>query len=273
LRQSFGCYSYSDEPVYRQSEFVRNPDLIGHIELARPWADFYRKATEAPEIFLVKTHNPPRDRQPFIYVVRDGRAAIQSYQKFHRDYNHTIKSLVSLILGDDLYGDWSGHYRQWNERGVDGLVLRFDELIRISSESLEKIAQYVHFDGDYRDWRNPVEELKSFEPDFFNQGDTGFTPGPNWTDAVAYLFFKNHGPVMQKLGFCRQPPDKVGAPELEKLVDELNVFTSELLKEKYDLNAACREKEILINRLSAVCEERLQLINQLHEQINRNGGE
>ena len=273
FRQCFGLYSYSDEPVYRQSEFVRNPDLIGHVELSKPWADFYREATEASEIFLIKTHYPPRDSQPFIYAVRDGRAAIQSYQKFHRDYNDTVKSLLSLILGDDPYGDWSSHYRQWTDRGTAGLVLRFDELIDISPESLEKIAEYVNFEGDFNKWLNPIEELKSFEPNFFNRGDAGFTPGPEWTEAVDYLFFKNHGPVMQQLGFCRQLPDSAGAAETEILVNELNDFSRGVVKEKHELNAACRDKEILIDQLSAVCEERLQLINQLHAQVNRQDGE
>ena len=170
IKHCFDIDSFVDEPVTVESEFRSRSELIGHREHSEPWEAFYRRMTDADTPVLVKTHQLPRDSQPFIYVVRDGRSAIRSYRKLHRDYNGIDKPLGALILGDDAYGDWSTHFRSWNRReGVEGLVLKFDELVDPSDQVLEGISKMVRIAGPRRPWENPVEKLAEFEPNFFNK--------------------------------------------------------------------------------------------------------
>lgn len=268
-----GCFdinSYSDEPVDYESEFRTNPELIGHREVEGEWSFFYQKATSVKKIIPVKTHLPPKDDQPYIYVVRDGRSAIQSYRKFTADYNKIEKPLAALIFGDDAYGDWSTHYSEWNDRPAEKrLVLTFDELVDPSEETLKKIANMVGMEGPLRSWKNPVEDLARYEPNFFNRKSPVFHPDEEWTILHQNLFDRLHSQLMLQLGFYDRIPEldagRRKAGETESFFKDIVRAFENLMQEKKFLSKACEERLALIHRLQGICEERLELINQLHD--------
>jgi hypothetical protein len=269
LKHCLNLYSYQDEPVYQENPLRDNSELVGHIEQKEPWAVFYEKACQSASTFLIKTHHFPRDEHPFIYLVRDGRSAIQSYRKFHRDYNKLDKPLIKLILGDDSYGDWETHYHQWNARPVKKMVLRFEEIVNISIPLLKKLAEFIGFAGDIKPWVNPLEDLREIESDFFNQGNSSFLPGAEWTDTVDYFFNIVYQEHMEKLGYhtslFRGLPR--GATDKD-LIKELIALARELLHEKRALTQVCDERDQVIRSLHGICEERLELIDRLHRVIN-----
>ncbi len=271
-RRCFGIYSSSDEPVRRESEFRRNPDLIGHKEYAEPWDSFYERASSSPDVYLVKTHRNPIDTQPFIYVIRDGRAALQSYRKFHRDYNDRNVSLVSLILGLDPYGGWSDHYHQWNDRtGLKKISVRFEQLVDVTFDQLQTIAAFVGYEKEIRPWENPLNQLKKYEPNFFNDRAMQFQPDADWTEAVSFLFRALHGALMDRLGYGLDGASAV--PEtLKAVLREIRELIGSLKTENDHLMSICNERQDLIERLQVVCEERLELINRLHGKMNASGG-
>jgi hypothetical protein len=278
LHRCFGLYSYADEPVDYQSEFRDNPEMIGHIKSAEPWETLYSKFSKFEDAVLVKTHLPPRDNQPFIYVVRDGRSAIQSYWKFHRDFNCREVPLASLILGDDAYGHWSDHYRAWNGRYAGKkIVLHYHDLIHASGTILEKIADFLEHPGGIRPWINPIDELHHHEPDFFNQANEVFTPGANWSPFHQHLFDFIHGDLMRELGYCTVKKG-AGSAELsgkegfDLFSEDVMAMTHKLLQEKRTLQTVCDERLELINRLQSVCDERLELINRLHNAHHPSSG-
>jgi hypothetical protein len=101
--------------------------------------EFYAWASEAPEPVLVKTHLPPPDDQPAVYVVRDGRSAIESFLRYERRVSPDSESnsLLQLIAGDHYYGGWSEHYRRWHGRdGARILTLTYAELFRVGEDVL-----------------------------------------------------------------------------------------------------------------------------------------
>ena len=202
LRRCFGVCSMEDVRIDRPGEFRDNPDMIGHLEKQESWDEFYARASASSEVFPVKTHLPPRDEAPFIYVVRDGRLSVKSYRKFHRDYNGIDKSIASLIVGDDVFGDWTTHYRVWNDRpGPERLLLRFEELVDVSRKDLERIAGFIGYTGEITPWQNPIEKLRKVEPDFFNRADTNFSADSQWGPAERFLFERFHGELMRNLGY------------------------------------------------------------------------
>jgi len=262
-------YSYADEPVDYESEFRSNPELIGHVEYQEPFETFYPKATASSEVFLVKTHNYPIDAQPFIYIVRDGRSSVQSYRKFHRSFNQIDKSLVSIILGNDHYGDWSSHYDQWNNRDVKRLLLRFEDLIDITDEQLAEIAGFICYKKKINKWVNPVQELQSYEPHFFNEKNQGFKPSKEWTPAIDYIFNKLHHQLMADLQYQTPlssldlKPDPFSGVDL--VIDELITLVKQLQRNNSELQDICKERKALIDKLHAVCEERLDIICKFHQ--------
>ena len=268
-RHCFHLYSYADEPVDYKSEFRSNPDLIGHMEYQESWEEFYPKASASPEVFLVKTHNYPIDNQPVIYVVRDGRSSIQSYRKFHLSFNRIDKSLVSIILGNDHYGDWSTHFDKWNNRDVKRLLIRFEDLVDITGEGLAEIAAFIHYKGKINKWSNPVQELQSYEPNFFNEKNREFIPGKDWTPATEYVFNKLHHQLMADLKYNEFsfPLDRKSdqLPGIDLIIDDLILLVKQLQSNNNDLMRICKERKALIDKLHGICEERLDIIRKFHQ--------
>lgn len=271
-RHCLHLYSYADEPVDYESEFRSNPDMIGHVEYESEWADFYREATESDAVVLVKTHLPPIDTQPFVYIVRDGRSAILSYQAFNKTFNGLDLPLTHLIAGIGGYGGWSDHYRGWNDRDVSSkMVIRYEDLVNISDTRLRALADFLHVKGAPKPWVNPVERLKAVEPGFFGVQRRRFQGDARWTDSHEYLFKKIHGRLMTELGYCAPgEPDSGWRPpdHADDLVTELLSLVRALQQENNDLSTACAERLALINRLQDVCNERLALIERLHGRLN-----
>ena len=58
---------------------------------------------------VVKTHHPPPDAGPAIYVVRDGRAAAVSLWEFYG----RCKTLREVIAGGSHFGFWADHVEAW----------------------------------------------------------------------------------------------------------------------------------------------------------------
>lgn len=72
--------------------FERSPglvELVGHYESSAPKSAAF-----------VKTHGPPEDDDPAIYVIRDGRAAIVSYFHYIRNLQDSSVTLERVIRGD-----------------------------------------------------------------------------------------------------------------------------------------------------------------------------
>jgi hypothetical protein len=273
-RRCFGICSYADEPVYYESEFRTNPDLIGHVEFEGAWEDFYQATSGSSDIYLVKTHRLPVDRQPFIYIVRDGRQSIRSYQRFMKHYNNMDVSLTKLILGVDAYGGWSGHYEKWNHRDVGAhLVLRFEDLIDLTDETMARIAAFVKYDRSAKKWLNPMDQLRKIEPNFFSLTQEGNDNGEGWSPSHEYLFSAIHGRLMEELKYehtSSAPGDKIDCPDhMKKMIDDVIGIVNELVKERLGLLETCEERLALINKLHGVCEERLNVIEKLNSAIHQ----
>jgi len=277
-RHCFGIYSYADEPVDYESDFRSNPDLIGHRDYPEEWDQFYHNASKSSEIYLVKTHRPPVDEQPYIYIVRDGRSAITSYQKFNKYFNNIEMSRVELTLGVGGYGNWSTHYYQWNNRdGIKNIVLRFEDLVDVSDEKLLSLADFLSYTKKPVSWVNPLEELKKVEPGFFDGQKKAFAGDEKWTPTHEFLFAKIHGELMFRLGYYdeikssghnavfSQHTDIHISDQASEMVSEMVSYIARLQQENLILSQACNERLALINKLNSICDERLQLINRLNK--------
>src|SRR5690242_8668498 len=54
--------------------------------LPKNWRQLISSRNEEGKPVLIKTHGPPDDDGAAIYLIRDGRAAIQSYYHYHQKY-------------------------------------------------------------------------------------------------------------------------------------------------------------------------------------------
>lgn len=265
LKQCFDLDSYVDErfggptganTVTGLSHETRRE--FGALDFAGRWEDFYRNATESAAHFFVGTHLAPRDMQPAIYVVRDGRAAISSAAAFLKRYMpETKEGLLELTMGDDPYGGWSQQYRAWCSEGRSRLLLRYEELVSAPMSTLLAIRKFCGFSVEPRPWVNPFERLHAQSPDFFRIGRAEWDPPADWTEAIDAIFWHIHGPLMEELGYGHRPPP---LGELERILVEA---AQRAVAEKQLWLADAQAKESVIHALHATCEERLALINEL----------
>lgn len=135
LRHCFGLRSAS---VYPQDLGGNRAleEYVGHIEHG---PRMYEQLSENG-LSLIKTHEYPKDSNPAIYVIRDGRAACVSLWKF---YDRTLP-LDALIEGRHRFGTWADHVKAWNPRvRTNTLLLVYEELKDDLPGSLEKISRFL----------------------------------------------------------------------------------------------------------------------------------
>lgn len=260
LKRCLDLDSYADEAILVESPLRSDNSLIGHKELPASWEEFHESATQSDKLFLVKTHLPPRDNQPYIYVVRDGRSAVKSYVKYYGRYvpDHSV-NLFQLIAGDDAYGDWSSHYANWTSRkDAKGMTVRFEDLGDISTQLLGRIASFVGHRGEIAAWSNPFDALAVAEPGFFREGKKTFTQDEEWPDLANHFFDFFHAELMDRLGYAR-----IGTHPMPAEWHEVFRWTQDLVRRNKELHHACDERLALINRLSIEAERRLALIHSL----------
>lgn len=261
LHKTMGIGSTTDEfnsITHENSHWSEN-----YMDVSCGWDEFYRQASQSDEVFLVKTHRPPRDGQPAIYLVRDGRKSCLSYSHFH--HSHTsppLPSLLEIVMGHDFYGSWSDHYRMWEKRG-NLLVLRFEELVNASDELLKRLAEWVHYSGEIMSWVNPFEEERRRAPKLVREGKIEWGEDPAWTKMINAVFFKLHGDLMIKLGYASPEAVAEATRDMPDEWLELIQISQRLLADKKSLQLICEERQSVINELKLACDERLVLIEQL----------
>jgi len=135
LRQCFGLRSAS---IYRD-DLMRLPvieGLAGHIEHG---PDGRLDFADQP-LQLIKTHAPPFDGRPAIYVLRDGRdAAISLYH-----FMHERRALEDIVTGSTQFGSWADHVTAWSPTArPNTLLLRYEELVCDLGCCVDKIADYL----------------------------------------------------------------------------------------------------------------------------------
>jgi len=173
--------------------FERSPELVklvGHYESSGPESGAF-----------VKTHGPPENDAPAIYVVRDGRAAIVSYFHYIKDLLEDPSiTLERVIRGDVWGGSWSDHVRHWNPLArPKTLLLYYENLVASLPSECTKLAVFLgqkllnvptHLDFD---------GLHVVNPTFFPSGDNE----ERFKEIFPYmeLFESIHGRTMAALGY------------------------------------------------------------------------
>lgn len=266
LWQTMGLQSTSDVDKRRQPLDEETRRLFGGFERSQPWDIFYPAAQTSPEVALVKTHLPPRDDYPAIYVVRDGRKSCLSYAHFHETHSgNPHPSLMDIVLGDDFYGDWSSHFHCWHARR-NTLLVRYEELVNASAELLVALAAHIGYRGSIQPWRNPFAELNQSHPDFFRQGMIEWQNDPKWPAWINSLFFQLHGELMIALGYVSPESASAACADIPAEFLPLLAKCESLIAEKRNLSQVCSERLQVIEGLKQACDERLTLIEKLHEQ-------
>jgi hypothetical protein len=114
-------------------------EYVGHIEHDAKGQIAFPKDS----LPRVKTHEPPRDNSPAIYVIRDGRDACVSLWKF---YDKTLP-LDAVVRGQHRFGTWAGHIQSWNPvNRPNTLLLKYEDMIADLAGTLGHLSAFLKRD-------------------------------------------------------------------------------------------------------------------------------
>ncbi len=221
LENLFGLASYSLYHVEGES----HPDpsaepLEKALRLPRNWRERLTSDTTAPFV-PIKTHGTPEDDSPAIYLIRDGRAAIDSYYHYHKTFAFEQPSLTDIIAGACQFGDWSSHYRAWQPLDRPRtLFLRYADLVADPAPAVAALAELLGRPPNAGGLPS-FQDLKARFPAFFRRGkNTDFLK--EWSPGQLALFEALHGDTMWELGFKLAPAGSVNTAVVTELAQSVS---------------------------------------------------
>ena len=203
LRQSFGTETFS---IYDdKTDIAKSPTvsaLVGHRSMGMKARDFVRQSKMSSDLRFIKTHSPPMDASPAIYIVRDGRAAVVSYFRYLRDVrNRADVELRDVIEGRDVYfSSWSGSLREWNPQArPNTLLLHYEDIVDDAETAIERIGEFIGL-SPVSAWENEFEKMRMLYPEFFRAGSNKKNIAA-LEGADLELFWLLHGDMMRSMHY------------------------------------------------------------------------
>ena len=224
IKRFFGSDTYS---IYNDREIGADAglaDLTGHRPLDKSMAEsgFDLESLRSDErLFFLKTHEQdkrlvePEDK--IIYVVRDGREAVLSFQRYLLKFHGVHAPLSALLLGLRFPGvTWGEHVRNWIAGGADKLLLlKFEELISQPQTAVESIARFLQI--PFAEAEIPTfDELNATNPAFFSRGQTQSFK-KELEPANELVLMLSGATQLDSLGYVKALPKAISNLQLESL--------------------------------------------------------
>ena len=228
--------------------------------LPRNWRVLLSEANQAKKI-LIKTHDRPEAEGPAIYLIRDGRAAIDSYFHYHKKFAFEKPTLTEVIAGACQFGGWGDHYLGWEPKTrAQTLFLRYEDLVSRPEQLIPVIGEFLN-EKPANGHVPSFEELQHQFPVFFRRGcNDDFLR--EWTPGQMALFNELYGTVMEDLQYPLKEPGEVvtdTATELARSAARWHELYLEKLASLGNTAAICQqvydENERLKNEFRRLSEE------------------
>ena len=269
LEQAFGLASYSI--YYVEGDEHRDPsaEAIGNAPiLPKQWRELLGTATQGPAV-PIKTHGPPPDDAPAIFLARDGCAVIDSYYHYHKKFAFEQPSLTEIIAGACQFGSWSEHYRAWHPKTrPQTLLLYYDALVSRPEEIIGQLAEFLNL-SPKQTTLPAFEELQRRSPAFFRRGqNTDYLA--QWTPVQMALFNQLHSEAMQDLGFALTPTEASAGEAVRELAQSAARLHQQYLEElsKTAIHAgAALEHEAQVHRMEKQIQELSRQIHQVYQPL------
>ena len=164
-------------------------------------------ARAQPELYVMKTHELPDGAQdPAIILVRDGRAAMASYERYTQTWWKTPRGLEEVVVGDDQLVNWSDWHHAWGTRSAPTLTLYFEAVAESPNDAAAEIGRFLKLKPE-RAFGATFEQMQAINPRFFQVGSNG--PGIAAVESrCPNLFWALHGDHMRHFGYGGADADR-----------------------------------------------------------------
>jgi hypothetical protein len=205
------CFDLGSYEIYQKIARPLEPAvsaIVGERRFEEEGIDaFVSRARSSSDLFLVKTHDPVPDSDSCIYVVRDARAVLVSYQRYLADVESRSRTLPELIAGNQWPGKWQVHVKRFLARDSGNtLILRYEDLAACNPP-LGAIGGFLDR-KPIRPFDISFDDLRDFSPMIFPTGNN--LAGIDRIERDhRWLFWKSCGEMMHALGYG---PPAAGKP-------------------------------------------------------------
>jgi len=223
------CLGQNTYSIYNDSDIGGDSgltNLTGHCTLKHAFGSPEFDLTHLrarKETFFLKTHEPNRalvePGDKVIYIVRDGREATLSFQKYLRNFFEKETTLLELSLGIGFpRGSWSDHVIGWKpKKHDDTLLLFFEELTANPKEAVEQVANFAKI--PILKYNIPkFKDLQKINSRFFHQGKSD-SYRKKYTDEAQISFLLASYREMSDLGYLENFPPSINRVAKKTLLE------------------------------------------------------
>lgn len=198
LRNCFDVWSYGAVATSGSGDSEFN-NLGGFLDYSSDRGALISRLRGTSGFHFVKTHTEMAERSDrAIYVVRDGRAAVYSYQRFLRYLENLNFTLEQISVGWPLAMTWAQHVGCWIDN-PNVLFLRFEDLTAEGCPPLGAISKFIDR-PILRPFEIAFSDLNRIRPQYFGVGRN--EPGIERVEREAGdTFWRANGEMMSRLGY------------------------------------------------------------------------
>jgi len=231
------------------------------------WRECLKDSGDLPPV-MIKTHDPPADSAPAIFIARDGRAALHSYYHYHKKFAFEQPTLTELIAGACQFGSWSQHYWAWHPRNRPRtLLLQYDELVAHPEAVIPRLAAFLNLPATAAGLPG-FQELQKRSPAFFRRGkNSDFLT--EWSPVHMALFNQLHATAMQDLGLPIVPAEASAAEAAAELAHSAARLHQLYLEQLSNAGRALLNYQKETHELSAQVRALSDWIEQVHKPLAR----
>lgn len=264
LEKVFQLPSYSLYYVEGDSHRDPSSDALEEAPMLPPnWRELLVPDQKLP-IVAIKTHGPPTDDAPAIFIARDGRAAIDSYYHYHKKFAFEQPSLTEVIAGACQFGSWSAHYWAWRPKSrARTLLLQYEDLVSRPQEVIPRLSEFLDLPPQAASLPH-FEELQRRSPAFFRRGQN-MDYVKEWSALHMALFNQLHAPAMKDLGFSLVAPDESAVGALNELAQSAARLHQMYLEQLSNVGRAMLNHDQDVQRLSREIQELSRQIQQVYK--------
>ncbi len=174
-------------------------------DFAECWSMKYWQccASEKNELYLIKTHEAPLDKNPCIFLLRDGRNAMAGLSKFW-----SAPVYKTITAEDSPFMDWTTHYRVWHPHTRPyTLIVHFEDMIKQPEIEAARIAEFLSVPVKKK-FENPQEECRKHWPLLFKPRHSDHKL--DFEDYDTDLFWLLHEETMIAAGYGSRKDNESG---------------------------------------------------------------
>ena len=263
------CFQLPSYSIYHAEGDTHHDPSADALEdapvLPADWRRRLRDSENLPPL-AIKTHGPPTDDAPAIFIARDGRAAVHSYYHYHKKFAFEQPSLLEVIAGACQFGSWSEHYWAWRPRSrAKTLLVHYEELVGQPHLVIPRLAAFLGRPAAEVSLPQ-FEELQHRAPAFFRRGsNTDFLT--EWSPVQMALFNQLHAAAMKDLGFELAPSSASAAEASSELAQSAARLHRLYLEQLTNIGQAMRDHQRETQRLAGQLSVLTDWVKTVHEPL------